>query len=121
MATTLPWRHCPHVYVMKTLSEDKYPVICIPIPSDMPIARGLFATTSMKGNVKVRISVVDRELIEEEAKHCGLESTGSFIRWCAVNVAKRLRERRLGRDDDEDEYNTEERLDEQTDKRGKVL
>lgn len=68
-------------------------IVTIPIPCEIPKARGLWATTQFGAIVNIRMHVDERELIEQEAGNLGI-SKAAFTRWCAVKVAEALQERR---------------------------
>lgn len=76
--------------------------VTIPTPSDIPRARGIYATTSFGDNLKVRCSGVEIELIDKASAIVG-SKRANFIRWCAVHVAQMLVEWNDGRLDAEDD------------------
>ena len=64
----------------------------VTIPAPMPVLRqrGKHATGERYGrNLKVRLSLNDRELIRTVARALDM-TPAAFIRWCAVHVAKSL-------------------------------
>lgn len=75
--------------------DDKNLTITIPMPSDIPRARGVNSTGRFNDSLRVRMSQADRELIEGEAELLGM-SYSMFVRWCAIYAAAALRRRRDG-------------------------
>lgn len=59
------------------------------IPMYSVRTRGINSTNIKQGAVQVRISDLDRELIIAQSQKLGI-TVSSFIRQCAVNVAKEL-------------------------------
>lgn len=67
--------------------------VTIPLPNYIPRARGIYGTASkMAGNIRVRVSEMDAELIDEVIEPLGMKRS-SFIRFCAVKVAEELKKR----------------------------
>lgn len=52
-------------------------------------ARGPYALGPLGANLRVRVSRLDYELIVRFADELGMKPA-SFVRWCAVEVAKQL-------------------------------
>ena len=61
----------------------------IPIPSEIPRARGIHSTEKFGTKMKVRYSVDEEMLVKEQAKRIGV-GTSQFIRWASVHLAKAL-------------------------------
>ena len=68
-------------------------LVTIPVPCEIPKARGIWATHQFGAIINTRVHVDERELIEQEAGALGI-SKAAFMRWCAVKVAEALRQRR---------------------------
>ena len=69
----------------------KHNTITIIIPQASPRARGIYASGILSDNVRVRLSPVDFDLVTQQANRLGL-SRAAYIRWCAVEVAKKVAE-----------------------------
>ena len=65
----------------------------IPLPSPFPIGRGPNATSSFGGNLRVRCTDEEYNLIQLEAYLLGLSLAG-FSRWCILHAAKALKKHR---------------------------
>lgn len=72
--------------------------LCIPLPSEITRARGVHSAGALGANIRVRISKMERRLIEKEAERLGLNMS-SFTRWCAVYAAHTLKKDRESRDE----------------------
>lgn len=69
--------------------------VIIPLPTNIPRARGIHATNRFADALQVRMSAADRKLIGEEAARLGM-TPSMFTRWCAVYAAEALRRHRDG-------------------------
>jgi len=69
--------------------------LVIPLPTNIPRARGIHATNRYADALQVRMSAADRKLIGDEAALLGM-SPSMFTRWCAVYAAEALRRLRDG-------------------------
>ena len=67
--------------------------VSIPIPSHIPQARGIHATSGYGGNLRVRCTNDEYDLAQEEAKRLGLTLAG-FCRWSIIHVAEALNRHR---------------------------
>jgi hypothetical protein len=67
--------------------------VFIPLPSPIPIGRGVKATGDYGGNLRVRCTNSEYDLIQQEAQTLGLSLAG-FSRWCIFHAAKALHEHR---------------------------
>ena len=74
--------------------------VTIPVPCDVPRARGIHSTGQFGDNMYVRITPEERELIAEEARLLGIVNAkgegkiAPFVRWAAVYTANALRKER---------------------------
>jgi hypothetical protein len=69
--------------------------IAISIPTQIPKGRGINSTGHYGGNLRVRCTNKEYDLIQEESKYLEI-SLAMFCRYCAVETAKKLREHREG-------------------------
>lgn len=53
-------------------------------------ARGPHALGPLGANLRVRVSKVDNDLLQEVADDLGMKKA-EFVRWCSVRVAKQLK------------------------------
>ena len=70
--------------------------VTIPTPMHTPLlrgtqARGPHALGPLGQNLRVRISRVDDEIVQDIADQLGMKKA-EFVRWCAVEVAKQLQD-----------------------------
>lgn len=77
----------PFFIIMADQNDAVFVTVLAPMHS--PRARGIYASGNLGDNVRVRMSLEDRKLIERHANTRGM-SKAEFMRWCAVNVAKEL-------------------------------
>lgn len=68
--------------------------VTIPVPCEIPRARGAASTGSYGGNMRIRCTTGEYDLVQEEAEALGLGISG-FCRWVITHSAKALREHRL--------------------------
>jgi|TARA_R110000803_G_scaffold143461_2_gene209511 hypothetical protein len=68
--------------------------ITIPIPMKIPVNRGVNATGKRGGNLRVRCTNAEYDMIQEEASKIGL-TLAMFCRWSSLKVAQQLEEHRL--------------------------
>ncbi len=69
--------------------EDVLLSVTIPIPCDIPRARGIQSTQQFGRSVRARIHDDELEFIKQEAAEIGV-TVSAFVRWCAVQTAKEL-------------------------------
>jgi hypothetical protein len=67
--------------------------ISIPIPNEIPQGFGPNSTGKRGGNLRVRCTNKEYDMIQEEAAFIGV-SLATFCRWCSVHVATMLLEHR---------------------------
>lgn len=67
--------------------------ITIPTPSELVRRRGIYSTGKYGGNLRVRCTNLEYDLICSEARHLGISASG-FTRWCTVRVAELLKNHR---------------------------
>ncbi len=75
------------------MSYDPPLKLTIPTPSHFVIKRGVHSTGGYGGNLRVRCTNAEYDLIGEEAEILGT-TLANFCRWCAVRAAETLREHR---------------------------
>lgn len=63
--------------------------VTIPIPCEVPRARGIHSTDQFGTCVRARVHDTELQLIEQEATELGV-TVSAFIRWCAYQTAKEL-------------------------------
>lgn len=68
--------------------------ITIPLPSEIPMLRGIHATTKSGGNLRVRCSNSEYAEIQQEADKLGM-TISSFMRFVGRAVARALKEHRV--------------------------
>lgn len=78
------------------MAKHNYPIrITIPTPMHTPVVRGPqarqgpYALNALGTNMRVRVSRMDGEIIDEVCKKLDMKRT-EFFRWCAVETAKAL-------------------------------
>ena len=76
-----------------TVPYDPPLKITIPLPTEIPRLRGILATTKYGGNLRVRCSNAEYDLIQQEANKIGL-TINAFMRFVGRAVAKALKEHR---------------------------
>jgi hypothetical protein len=67
--------------------------IFIPAPNEIPKSFGPNSTGKRGGNLRVRCTNAEYDMIQLEAKQLSI-SLAMFTRWCAVHVAQQLKEHR---------------------------
>jgi hypothetical protein len=67
--------------------------VTIPVPSEIPRARGLNSTIGYGGNLRIRCTNSDYDLVFEEAIRLGV-TPSNFARWCIVETAIAIRRHR---------------------------
>ena len=67
--------------------------ITIPTPGEIPQGFGPNSTGKRGGNLRVRCTNREYDMIQEEARLIGV-SLAMFTRWCAVQVAEQLHKHR---------------------------
>lgn len=67
--------------------------VSIPTPCEIPRARGPNAVTGYGGNLRIRCSDAEYDLIKEEARQLGF-GIAAFGRWTMTHVARVLKEHR---------------------------
>lgn len=83
--------------------------ITIPTPSYIPLARGVNSTSKYGGNLRVRCSNAEYDLIKDEAERLGI-TLASFCRWSITRVARALKQHREnGSDNIEGQYAGQEK------------
>lgn len=60
--------------------------ITIPTPSFIPHGRGINSTGKRGGNLRIRCTNKEYDMIQAEAVELGL-SLANFCRWCAIQVS----------------------------------
>ena len=65
--------------------------ISIPLPQDIPRARGIHSTGGFGGNLRVRCTNDEKLLVQSVANRLGI-TMSSFSRWCIVHAAQSLKE-----------------------------
>lgn len=65
--------------------------ITIPVPSYIPPKPGMHSTSKYGGNLRIRCSNAELDMVQEEADKLGLTTSG-FCRWCITRVALALRQ-----------------------------
>lgn len=68
--------------------------VTIPAPSEIPRARGPNSTGKYGGNLRVRCSNQEYDLVFDEAALLGV-TPSNFCRWCIVQTALAMRAHRL--------------------------
>ena len=68
--------------------------ITIPVPSEIPPRRGRHSTGRYGGNLRIRCTDTEYDLVQQEAKELNLTISG-FGRWCIIRIAAALRTHRL--------------------------
>ena len=76
--------------------------IMITTPSEIPHGFGPNSTGKRGGNLRVRCTNKEYDMIQIEAAKLGI-SLATFCRWCAIHAAKQLKQHR-------DEQSTEESI-----------
>jgi len=66
--------------------------VTIPTPGQIEKGKGITAVTTLRNPLNIRFTRDEKRIIDVEAKRLGI-SRGMFIRWCAVQVARKLHER----------------------------
>jgi uncharacterized protein (DUF1778 family) len=64
-------------------------LIKIPIPTEMTRRRGINSTGRYGGNLRIRCTNAEYDMIKREAEMLGITLAG-FSRWCIVRVAQAL-------------------------------
>ena len=77
-----------------TMSYDPPYKISIPTPSEIPKGFGPNSTGRRGGNLRIRCTNAEYDMLAEEAAYLGI-SIANFGRWCSVQVAQKLKEHRL--------------------------
>ena len=82
--------------------------ITIPLPHEIPVGRGVNATSKYGGNLRIRCTNKEYDLIQREAAKLDV-TLAMFCRWCSTYVAARLADHREAADTsmsagDNDEY-----------------
>jgi hypothetical protein len=67
--------------------------ITIPTPDEIPKGFGPNSTGKRGGNLRVRCTDAEYDLIQKEAADLGI-SLAMFTRWCAVHVAMKIKQYR---------------------------
>ncbi len=67
--------------------------ITIPAPNEIPVGFGPNSTGKYGGNLRVRCTNAEYDMIQFEAAAMGI-SLAMFTRWCAVHVAGKLQQHR---------------------------
>ena len=83
----------------------------IPTPSFIPHSRGVNSTGKRGGNLRIRCTNAEYDMIQAEALELGL-TLANFCRWCAIQVSLELIKHRDANSDsmsagDEDELSIE--------------
>ena len=63
--------------------------ITIPTPSEIPKGFGPNSTGKRGGNLRIRCTNAEYDMIQNEAERLGI-SLANFCRWCAVQVAEQM-------------------------------
>lgn len=63
--------------------------VTIPTPSEIPAGFGPNSTGGRGGNLRIRCTDAEYDMLQMEAVHLGI-SLANFCRWCAVHVAQKL-------------------------------
>jgi hypothetical protein len=71
------------------MSYDPPLKIMITTPSEIPHGFGPNSTGKRGGNLRVRCTNAEYDMIQMEAASLGI-SLANFVRWCAVHAAKQL-------------------------------
>jgi len=66
--------------------DDLPLTLTVPIPTPEPLPRGRHASSTMTGRFQIRVSLLDKQLIEHAADECQI-SASDFIRWVASYAA----------------------------------
>ncbi len=80
-------------YRAKRMSYEPPVIIEIPLPGQLPIGRGASSTGKRGGNLRVRCTNKEYDMIQQEAGGLDL-SLAMFCRWCIVHAAQQLRRHR---------------------------
>lgn len=67
--------------------------VTIPVPSEIPRARGLNSTSNYGGNLRIRCTDKEYDLVFDEALRLGV-TPSNFCRWSIVQTALALRDHR---------------------------
>ena len=70
--------------------------VTIPVPSEIPRARGPNSTSQYGGNLRVRCSNQEYDLVFDEAAMLGV-TPSNFCRWSIVQTALAVQEHRLSK------------------------
>ena len=68
----------------------------IPIPTEMARRRGINSTGRYGGNLRVRCTNAEYDMVKREAERLDITLAG-FSRWCIVHVAQALIDHRKNR------------------------
>ncbi len=68
--------------------------VSIPVPSLISPNYGPNSTGKRGGNLRVRCTNAEYDMIQEEAAHLGI-SLAMFTRWCAIRVAEQVYQHRI--------------------------
>lgn len=68
--------------------------VSIPVPSLISPNYGPNSTGKRGGNLRVRCTNAEYDMIQEEAGHLGI-SLAMFTRWCATRVAEQVKLHRI--------------------------
>ena len=88
--------HSPTQNARKNLmmSYDPPYKVSIPTPSEIPKGFGPNSTGKRGGNLRIRCTNAEYDMLAEEAAELGI-TIANFGRWCSVQVAQKLREHRI--------------------------
>jgi hypothetical protein len=89
--------------MMKSAQYSPPLALTIPLPTDIPRSRGIFATTGYGGSLRVRCSDEQYDLVKEEAALLDI-SLACFCRWVIIHAASSLRKHR---EEQSDTYDVE--------------
>jgi hypothetical protein len=67
--------------------------ITIPLPSPFAKTKGIYSTGHRGGNLRVRCTNAEYDIIKYEAEQLGI-TLANFTRWCAIKAASALLEHR---------------------------
>lgn len=70
---------------------EKY-TVTIPIPNYIPKGSGIHGTTGKDKAIRTRVSILERQTIEEAARLHGV-TLSTFVRHCSVHAANELLKR----------------------------
>jgi hypothetical protein len=68
--------------------------VSIAVPSLITPNYGVNSTRKRGGNLRVRCTNSEYDLIKEEADHLGI-SLAMFTRWCATRIAEQVKQHRI--------------------------